>query len=103
MTVTPVVLGGLLTEYRVTEIAVLIFDRMFVAHNLMHMGCPGILRDEVTIGCWAWIVVWIGVVVSPVDLSFQPFDPVGDLSGHQFSSTGFHGCFSCGAVPSFWS
>ena len=80
MPVTPMVLRGLLTEYRVTEIAVLVFDGTFVAHNLVHVGCPGILGDKVTIGCWAWIVVGLGVVVSPVDLGFQSFDPVGDLS-----------------------
>ena len=80
MPVTPMVLGGLFTEYRVTKIAVFVFDGTFVAHNLVHVGCPGILRDEVTIGCWTWIVVWVGVVVSSVDLGLQSLDPVGDLS-----------------------
>jgi hypothetical protein len=80
MPVTPVVLGGLFTEYRVTKIAVFVFDGTFVAHNLVHVGCPGILGDEVTIGCWTWIVVWVGVVVSSVDLGLQSLDPVGDLS-----------------------
>ena len=80
MPVTPMVLGGLFTEYRVTKIAVFVFDGTFVAHNLVHVGCPGILGDKVTIGCWAWIVVGLGVVVSPVDLGFQSFDPVCDFS-----------------------
>jgi hypothetical protein len=80
MPVTPVVLGGLFTEYRVTKIAVFVFDGTFVAHYLVHVGCPGILGDEVTIGCWTWIVVWVGVVVSSVDLGLQSLDPVGDLS-----------------------
>ena len=80
MAVTPVVLGGLFTEYRVTKITVLVLDGTLVSHYLMHMCCPGILRDEVAIGCWTWIVVWVGVVVSSVDLGLQSLDPVGDLS-----------------------
>ncbi len=80
MTMSPVVLGGLFPEYRVTEVAVLVFDRTFVAHYLVHVGGPRILGDKVTIGCWAWIVVGLSVVISPVDLGFQSFDPLGDFS-----------------------
>ncbi len=95
MCMSPMVLGGLLPEYRVTEIAVLVFDRTFVTHYLMHVGSPRVLGDKVTVGCRTWIVVGHGVAVPSVYLGFQSFDPMGDLSGvigflQQVPMVGFH-------------